>query len=277
MSIELTCVIAAFFPEAIARRERRHHDRSRFIAPKRLSLSNDLRVRQSRQTHGSNYFVAGFEHAVNELLSRYGLFALFLLLALEEFGLWLPLPGDLLIVYFGFQAVHSKHPLFAAAAVIGTVVAAALTGSTALFLLISHYRWIVRKLGPIIHLDEARLEQMESWLGRRGAPIIVVARLIPGLRIATTVVSATFGIRLTVFMRAVAVSALIWGSLYFAIGAAGGTLFGTAEHFARTEFSRWLLPIIAVAAIAAIIVRFWQPFWSRVRKNSRWPVNEPPS
>jgi membrane-associated protein len=210
--------------------------------------------------------VAGFENAVSELLSRFGLLALFVLLALEEFGLWLPLPGDLLIVYFGYQAVHSTHPLLYAAAVVGTVVAAALSGSTALFLLVSHYRWIVRKLGPIIHLDEARLEQMESWLRRRGAPIIVVARLIPGLRIATTVVSATFGLRLSVFMRAVAVSAFIWGSLYFAIGAAGGSLILSAEHVARAELSRWALPIILAAALAVIIFRLWQVLRARIRK-----------
>jgi membrane protein DedA with SNARE-associated domain len=212
--------------------------------------------------------VAGFEHAVNEILSRVGLPALFVLLALEEFGLWLPIPGDLLIVYFGFQAVHSKHPLLAAIAVIGTVVAAALCGSTALFLLVGHYRWIIRKLGPIIHLDEARLEQMESWLGRRGAPAVVVARLIPGLRIATTVVSATFGLNQLVFMQAVAVSALIWGTLYFAIGAAGGTLLLSAEHLARAEMSRWALPLVIAAAIAAVIVKLWQSIWSRIKRKT---------
>ncbi|HTE86866.1 MAG TPA: VTT domain-containing protein [Dehalococcoidia bacterium] len=200
--------------------------------------------------------MAGPAHALGLLLTRYGILALFVLLTMEEVGVWLPLPGDLLIVYFGYRAVHAPQPLLSAIPVLLTVVAAAMCGSTLLFMLVRRYRRMLRRLGPLIHLDETRLRRMEAWLRRRGAPAVVLVRLVPGLRIPTTIVSATFGLRLTVFVRAIAVSALLWGALYFAVGAAGATAIDTAERLVRAEISRWLLPLLVAAAVAATIVRF---------------------
>jgi len=108
---------------------------------------------------------------------------------------------------------------------------------------------------------------MEAWLRRRGAPVIILVRLVPGLRIPTTIVSSTFGVRLPTFVRAVGVSALAWGSLYFAIGAAGGTVIEAAERLVRAEISRWLLPALIFTALIATALRVWHPWTANHPKN----------
>jgi membrane-associated protein len=204
---------------------------------------------------------------LNTFIAHYGILALFLLLALEEVGVWLPLPGDLLIVYFGYRIARTPQPLLGAVPVILTVVAAALCGSTILYLVVRRNRRLLRRLAPLIHLDETWLQRMEPWLQRRGAAVIILVRLVPGLRIPTTIVAATFGVRLETFVPSIATSAALWGVVYFLVGAAGQTAIEAARHALHREVSGFLLPALVAASALAALLRFWHP-WHRIRSES---------
>lgn len=207
--------------------------------------------------------MAGLTHAVRLFVAHYGLIALFVLLTIEEAGVWLPLPGDLLIVYFGYRVAHSHAPVLGAIPVLLTVTAAVLCGSTLLYLLVRRFRWILHRVGPIIHLDEKRLGWMEGWIQRRGSMVIIPGRLVPGLRIPTTVVAGAFGIPLPVFLPAVAIAAVIWGILYFVIGAAGGIIIDAVRDPLQSESAEWVLPVIAGLALLAVLLR-----WQRSRTHT---------
>jgi membrane protein DedA with SNARE-associated domain len=212
--------------------------------------------------------VHGLVHAVNGLVDHYGLAALFLLLFVEEIGIWLPLPGDLLIVYFGYKVARGPHPLLGAVPVLLTVVAASVAGSTVLYLIVRRFRWVLYRFGPIIQLNESRLQRMEGWLQRFGAPAIIVARLVPGLRIATTIVASSFGVPLYVFVPAVAISSLIWSSIYFMAGAAGRPLLELLKRAFRAEVTEWVLPVIAAVIILEMVLHILHP--NRKRSLLRW-------
>jgi membrane protein DedA with SNARE-associated domain len=72
----------------------------------------------------------------------------------EEVGIWLPLPGDLLIVYFGYKVAGSPHALLSAIPMPLTVVVAACSGSAALYLIVRRFRWLIAdRLLPVFAPD----------------------------------------------------------------------------------------------------------------------------
>jgi membrane protein DedA with SNARE-associated domain len=203
--------------------------------------------------------VHGLAHAVDGLLDHYGLAALLLLLLIEEVGIWLPLPGDLLIVYFGYKVARSPHPLLSAIPVLLTVVVAAVGGSTALYLIVRRFRWLIHRFGRVIQLNESRMRRLEGWLQRFGFVAIIVGRLLPGLRIATTIVASTFGVPLYVFVPAVAISSLIWTSIYLVAGAAAGSLLELLPRALRVVVADWLLPVVAAVIVLETVLHIVHP------------------
>jgi membrane protein DedA with SNARE-associated domain len=198
-------------------------------------------------------------HTVDGLLDHYGLAALLLLLLIEEVGIWLPLPGDLLIVYFGYKVARSPHPLLSAIPVLLTVVVAACSGSTALYLIVRRFRWLIHRFGRVIQLNESRMKRLEGWLQRFGFVAIIVGRLLPGLRIATTIVASTFRVPLYVFVPAVAISSLIWTSIYLVAGAAAGSLLELLPRVLRVVVSDWLLPAVSALIVLETVLHFLHP------------------
>jgi membrane protein DedA with SNARE-associated domain len=198
--------------------------------------------------------VAHLAQATRLFVAHYGLIALFLLLAIEEAGVWLPLPGDLLILYFGYRAAHAPSLLLAAVPVLLTVTAAVLCGSTALYLIARRFRWLMRRFGRLIHLNESRLLWMERWLGRRGTWVIIPGRLVPGLRIPTTMVCGIFAVPVLRFLPAVAVAAFIWGAVYFLAGAAGQVLLQAALALLPDDPSQFVLGGFLLLIFAALMI-----------------------
>jgi membrane-associated protein len=133
-------------------------------------------------------------------LDEHALLALFVWLLLEEAGLPMPVPGDLVILGAGTRLGAGQFPWLVAVLVIE---AATLLGSTALFAIA---RWggrpLLLRFGRYLRLDAARLARTETFLQRRGFRAVVVGRLTPGLRVATTVAAGAFGVPYRQFLPA---------------------------------------------------------------------------
>ncbi|MDP6507947.1 MAG: VTT domain-containing protein, partial [Chloroflexota bacterium] len=124
--------------------------------------------------------------------------AIAVLIGVEEAGLPLPLPGDLAIVFMGTQVSAGKaSPI----PIVLVTAGSATTGASALY-------WIARLLGTRIverygrwlHLTAERQERVERWFARHGAAVIIVGRLIPGLRIAVAVAAGVARVRFSRFV-----------------------------------------------------------------------------
>lgn len=173
--------------------------------------------------------------------------ALFLLVLIEEAGVPIPVPGDTLVAFAGMR--HHQT--------LGYVAAVLFTSSAAVFLGSSALYWIMRrggrpfleKYGKYIHLSQKRLERMEQWFNRRGPLAIVYGRLIPGLRVPTTIMAGLSGVRYSVYAPTAAVAAVIWSAVYFWLGA-------LLQHHqaALTSFALGLLDALSPWALACILV-----------------------
>ncbi len=142
--------------------------------------------------------------------------ALFLLILVEEAGIPLPIPGDTLVMLAGLEP---HKTVWYVLTIISAVSLAVFLGSSALYTVARRGgRPVLEKYGKYIHLNHSRLDRMERWFVRRGRTALIFGRLIPGLRIPTTVMAGLSGIPYSVFAPSAALAAVIWSSIYFWLG-----------------------------------------------------------
>ncbi len=175
------------------------------------------------------YIFSSLGHTILALFAAYEFPTLFGLILVEEMGLPLPLPGDVLIAYAGGRAGHT--PLNAVA-VIGVVALAATVGSSLLYLFARHCGpGVIAKLHRILHLRPERIARAQTWFQRHGSVAIVLGRLIPGLRTPTSVMAGLSDVSYRVFLPSTALAAVIWSAFYY--------FAGTALHRLWAPLTRW--------------------------------------
>jgi membrane protein DedA with SNARE-associated domain len=141
---------------------------------------------------------------------------LFILLLVEEAGVPLPVPGDTLVALAGTH--HGRTPLYTVG-VLATASLSVFLGSSILYSVMRRGgRPLLDRYGRYLLLKPERVRRMEGWMNRHGPIAIVWGRLIPGLRIPTSVVAGLSNIPYRVYAPADAISALIWSSVYFWLG-----------------------------------------------------------
>lgn len=191
-----------------------------------------------------------FREVVFHFLTIFELPTLFVLVLIEEMGLPLPLPSDTLIAYAG--AVH-QHSVPNAIAVIGVVSLACTLGSSVLYVVCRKGGpKVVNKLTKFLHLHPDRIARLESWFHRGGALAIIAGRLIPGLRIPTTVMAGLADVPYRVFVPGTAAAAVIWSTFYYFVGGAiRGLWRPVVSRLSGTEPGRlWGLLVILLILIA---------------------------
>jgi membrane-associated protein len=155
-----------------------------------------------------------------DFLARWQYTGLFAVIFVEEAGIPLPLPGDLFIAAMGFLA-HGGRAAFAPTAAV--VTTATVLGAALLYLVSRHAgRPLLVRVARRLGYTEEREARLEAWLTRRGAPAVVLGRLVPGLRIVMTVVAGALRLRQSTFALGTLVAGLVWATLYFWIGWALG-------------------------------------------------------
>jgi membrane-associated protein len=155
-------------------------------------------------------------HIVLTFFHAYELPTLFIAILIEEAGIPIPIPGDALVMLAG--AEHHA-PLLHAFAVIGISSLAVFLGSSLLYLVMRRGGHpLLLKYGKYIHMNERRLARVKVWLEHRGRVAIIVGRLIPGLRIPTTVIAGSSGVAYREYALTAAIAAVVWSSFYYAVG-----------------------------------------------------------
>jgi membrane protein DedA with SNARE-associated domain len=165
-------------------------------------------------------------HLLNAVHGWSALIVLCSLIFVEEAGVPLPMaPGDLLLVAAGVLiSTHGLDPvLFLPLALLASMTGA-LVGHTWARALGARALWsLAERLRAGRHLERAseRLRDAGPWT-------ILVARLIPGLRINTTLVAGALQVPRRTFLAGLIPSIIIWEAVFVGLGAAVGT---PVEHY----------------------------------------------
>lgn len=195
------------------------------------------------------------------LIEQWGALAICLLILLEETGVPLPLPGDLILIWAGYRAALG-HSHFVVLAVMLELVT--LIGASALYWLASKGgRPLILRYGRYLHIDEAKLARAERFVAKNAPLAVCLGRIIPGLRIATPLASGVFHVPYRVFLPSLAAGALTYILLWMGIGYFFGPGVIEVLHGPRlTARLVWsLLLLVALVAVTWQIRRRVLPNW----------------
>ena len=185
------------------------------------------------------------------IMAQHQYVTLFGIVAIEEAGVPLPAPSDIVIMFYGDRA--RDDPLSLAQVVL--VVALASTAGTLLpYLLTRRFGdTVAHKFAEWMDVDPAQVDIWEERIARRGFIAIFLGRLIPGLRVAMSLIGGTAKVPLHEFSAAVFLAGLIYWSFWTLLGA----FFGPAvRRLIPQAYIEYVVIGIPVVFIAFFIYRF---------------------
>jgi membrane protein DedA with SNARE-associated domain len=178
-----------------------------------------------------------------ELLEKHSYIAICLAVALEELGVPMPIPTDLLIIFAGVRAGGSVE--HAAIWFVLLNISSAI-GASGLYMIVRRGgRPLIERYGRYIHLGPAQLARAERLMARGGWFSIAIGRAIPGLRYLAVIACGLLKIPYLRFVTA----HIVGSSVYIAIFLALGSLVGptVVEYAHLPEFELRLLWLLTIA------------------------------
>jgi membrane protein DedA with SNARE-associated domain len=212
----------------------------------------------------------GFLNAISSPLEHYGLWAIGLLITLEDFGI--PVPGETILIAGAIYAGAGRLNIVA----VGLVAfIAAITGDNIGFA-IGRFggRRLALRWGKYVFLTEERLNKAEAFFDRRGAIVITFARFVEGLRQANGIIAGITGMHWLRFLIFNAIGAALWVATWVTAGYFAGNHISTIYHYI-TLYSYYVL-IALVLLILVLVIRQLRHRRRRLAAAVASPASEAP-
>jgi membrane protein DedA with SNARE-associated domain len=182
-------------------------------------------------------------HEIHHLVQQYGCLLVFVVVALQAFGL--PLPGTTALVAAAVYAA-TAHGL-PIEGVIAAGALGALAGTTAGFAV---GRWggegLLLSVGARFRQSPERVQQLRHGFAARGTVLLFISRFVTGLRNVAGLAAGASGMSLRRFLPVSAAAAVAWATVnaleYYWFG---HTLLGA---------STWLRVVMVCAGIAWLVL-----------------------
>jgi membrane protein DedA with SNARE-associated domain len=178
------------------------------------------------------------------LVARHTFITICLAVLLEELGIPMPIPTDILIIFAGASGTGSLLSLvfwFVALSVMSAL------GSSGLYLAVRlGGRPLVERFGPYVHLGPAQLARAESLLARGGWFGIAAGRAIPGLRYVTVIACGLLRIRYGRYLTAHLAGSSVYIIVFLALGSTFGPVIVDQIHAPELALRLLWLLVLAV-------------------------------
>jgi len=186
----------------------------------------------------------GFLEALSSPLQHFGVWAIALLIMVEDFGI--PVPGETILIAGAVYAGAGRLNVVAVG-VAGFI--AAIIGDNIGFA-IGHFggRALALRWGKYVFLTEERLNKAEAFFDRRGAIVITFARFVEGLRQANGIIAGITGMHWLRFLIFNAIGAALWVGTWVSLGYLAGDHITTIYHYI-TLYSYYVLIALAVLLV----------------------------
>lgn len=176
-------------------------------------------------------------------LLEYGIYAIFLLLALGIIGL--PIPDETIIALAGVLVAKGKLSL------IPTLIAVyggGLTGITLSYLLGYTYgHYLIRRFGYLLGITPDKINKAERWFKEIGKWMLFFGYFIVGLRHLAGFVAGIMKLSYKQFALFAYPGVLFWGSGIFTIGYTFGRNYG--QHLNMLSYISIAFALIALTLI----------------------------
>ena len=190
------------------------------------------------------YWLDQYTDALQHFIAAKLVLAPLLLLFIEEAGVPLIVPGDVIIAYTGYKLSLTDTAQLWQAFIAAQI--AVMSGATVLFFIARRWgQWLITAMARFVFLEEKHVRRAERLFARYGVLGIIVGRHIPGLRIAITVFAATSGVKYLTFIVSTFISTSIWILFFLSVGKRVGVDF-------HQEFQHYIG--ISAAVLATLTV-----------------------
>ncbi|MDA8206051.1 MAG: DedA family protein [Thermaerobacter sp.] len=195
--------------------------------------------------------------SVSNLIHSVGVLAVFLVLFVECFGV--PSPDEIILLFSGYLiSTHRfSYPLVILAAVAGSTLGA--TG--AYFLARFGGRRLMLKYFRFLFRTPERLNYWEDYFARRGDIIVLVGRIISGVRAVISYPAGLFEMPYWRFLLYTVAGSLIWALLAVTVG----YILGPHVIRALNASKHYELPIV-IGVILLVVLWY---LWDRRKKQRR--------
>jgi membrane-associated protein len=178
---------------------------------------------------------------------------LFAIVAIEEAGVPLPAPSDIVIMFYGDRA---RGDLAALALVVLICAAASTFGTLVPYMVTRRYgQPAAHRIARWIDVDDKQIDRWTTLIARHGFIAIFIGRLIPGLRVAMSLIGGTAKVPLYEFSAGVFGAGLLYWSVWTALGALAGPAIRRFIPRAYIEYIVLGIPIVVVSYLVFRYVR----------------------
>lgn len=191
------------------------------------------------------------EEFVTEFFTDYGLWALFVLMLLDNIGV--PFPSEIPLLLAGFYVSDDRMSLVPAAFVSAL---GSLAGALILYWLgRSLGRAVVLKWGRLIRISHDDLDRAEAWFHRRGEPAVLFLRVIPLARTIISIPAGMLEMPLVKFVGFTLGGSLAWCFIVIGVGV------GLGDNYEKVLDQFSLAQIAAASTIVMVIVAWILKRW----------------
>ena len=182
-----------------------------------------------------------------DLLLQHVVLAVAIVLFVEELGVPLLVPGDILMMLAGIEVARGNARLWE---VLSVEMAVTMVAATILFFLSRGVgRPILLRYGRYLGVDQVRIAQVQGRISRYQFRAVVVGRLTPGLRVLTVMVAGLIDLEARRFLPALAVGAFLYLLAYTLLGYFAGTA-------AIQLVERLSIPVSSAVALGGLALLF---------------------
>jgi membrane protein DedA with SNARE-associated domain len=198
----------------------------------------------------------GFLNSLAGPLGTFGVWAIALLVLVEDFGI--PVPGETVLIAGAVYAGSGRLNIV----MVGVVGFLAAVVGDNIGYAIGRFggRRVVDRWGKYIFLTSERLDKAERFFNHHGGKIITIARFIEGLRQANGIIAGIIEMHWLKFVAFNALGAALWVGTWVSIGYFAGQHIETIYN----DITRYsLYALIAIVVVLAAYIFF------RVRKRQK--------
>jgi membrane protein DedA with SNARE-associated domain len=197
-------------------------------------------------------------------LARHSFLAILLAVMIEEIGLPMPIPTDVMIVFAGTTIGRSVPHL--ALYFVALTLASAIGGSVLYAIVRRGGRPLVNRFGRYVHLGPEQLARAESLLARGGWGAIALGRAIPGVRYATVIACGLLKVPFPRYFTAHVAGSSVYIAIFLALGAIFGPAILKRIHLPASGIHLLLLLPLAIG-LPLLMVQ-----WSRRVRSQQQPA-----
>jgi membrane protein DedA with SNARE-associated domain len=188
---------------------------------------------------------------------------LFFVVAIEEAGVPLPAPTDVVIAFYGYRARGDLPEL---AQVVLVCALASTAGTLVPYALARRFGPpVAHRLATWVDVDPAQVDRWTERIHRHGFVAVLLGRLVPGARVVMSLIAGTAKVPVYEFSPAVFLAASIYWTIWVTVGAAVGPMI-----------RRIAGPYIAYVAIALplLVIAFF--VYRHLRARRKWASSATP-